>query len=189
MQKEEANGTDKYLTLLDELAIQVNFNNKVNGQEIDAEKNMRFSNEMIDKITYSCTHLTMNLKELAIWSKRVDLVKFFDNLNRLRQGIVQLIALTRGQEDLMRQANRFKAPMQKFLTLYLLALEEVEKHKDTLDPILNIPIAMESDIEEYKKVLEDDIMQDIDSTNHIILNLLKADPATHPKIKEILLNY
>lgn len=192
MQKEDENQTKKPadLTLLDQLAIQVNLDKKIisNG-EIDLGENMQLSNEMIDKITYFCVQKSLNLKELTVWGKREDIGHFFNNLNRLRQTLMKVIALTSGKEDLSQQAERFKIPVQKFLTLYILALEEVEKHKDTLDPVLQIPVVTEPDLEGYKLVLEDDIMQDIFSTNHLILELLKKDPETHFKIKEILEDY
>lgn len=192
MQKEEETQANKPedLTLLDQLLVQANLDQKIaNGGEIGVEENMQLSNEMIDKITRLCTQEALSLKELAVWNKRADVGHFFSNLNRLRQTLVRVIALTSGREDLAKQADRFKMVVQKFLTLYVLALEEIDKHKDALDPVAEIPVAMESDIEEYKAVLEDDIMQDIDSTNHVILDLLKKDPETHPKIKEILEDY
>lgn len=191
MQKEEeGNGQSEELTLLDQLAVQVNLERKLaNSEDVDLEQNTKLSNEMIDKITYFCTQQAIGLKELAVWSKRADVGNFFNNLNRLRQTLMKVIALTSGREDLTKQADRFKMVMQKFLTLYVLALEEVEEHKDVLDPVSQTPIAMEPDIEEYKAVLEDDIMQEILSTNHLILDLLKTDPTTHPKIKKILEDY
>lgn len=192
MQKEDENQTKKPadLTLLDQLAIQVNLDKKIiSNEEIDLGENTQLSNEMIDKITHFCAQESLNLKESTVWGKREDISHFFNNLNRLRQTLMKVIALTSGKEDLSQQAERFKIPVQKFLTLYILALEEVEKHKDTLDPVLQIPVATEPDLEGYKLVLEDDIMQDIFSTNHLILDLLKKDPETHFKIKEILEDY
>jgi len=185
---EEKTKKPEDLTFLDELSIQVNFNNKVNSEEMGVEENTEFIDESIDKIIYSCAQQEISIKESTVWNKRADIVKLFKDLNRLREIIIQLIALS-DRKDLMKQADRFKTPIQKFLNLYILALEEVEKHKDTLDPVLEIPVAMESDIEEYQLVLEDDIMQDILSINHLILELLKKDPETHEKVKEILRDY
>lgn len=178
------------LTLLDQLLIQNKLDQKLNQSEgVDTKDNLILSNEIIEKVIHFCTQEIMNLKDSINWSKRAEVNHFFDNLKRLYKTLIQTLSLTSGKEDLLHQADRFQKPMQKFMTLYALTLEEAEKHQDTLDSVLQIPIVTESDLKEYQLVLEDDIMQDILSINHLILELLKKDPETHEKVKEILRDY
>jgi len=190
MNEQNSKTSSNDLSLFDQLLVSARLKNKLDQQEqfIDPS-NLEISNQIINKIINFCDEQMLSLSRTIDWNRRENVIKFFNDLNRLRHTLMQTIALTGRQEDFSNQAHRFLEVIKKFLTLYILSLEEAETHVSDLDSKSQTPIIFESEIEEYKMILEDDMMQDISSTNHLILELLKKDSTSHPKLKEILLDY
>lgn len=152
------------------------------------ETSIKFSTGIIEKVNSFCDQLHENLGEMVNWQSRESVFKFFDDLRRLFKMLFKTMALTSGEEEIDQQAERFQVVFEKFFVAYLAVLEEAKKHTGEDDTKLGIPVIAESELEEQRLVLEDDMMQEILSTNHLVLESLKKS-TKNPALAEILKDY
>lgn len=178
------------LSLQDQMMVTKTLAEKINTPEsVDLEKNIQLSNYIIEKVVYFCTKLNGNLDKEVDWASREDIFHFFENFSRFFGTICDAIALTSGKENIEDQAARWQESLRQFFTLYLEALKEAEKHLTEKDQSLGHEALFQGDLEDLRLVLEDDMLQEIVSTNHIILSAIAKNEQTSPELLEMLANY
>lgn len=162
--------------------------NRNDDQAGSLETSIKFSTGIIEKVNSFCDQLHENLEEMVNWQSRESVFKFFDDLRRLFKMLFKTMALTSGEEEIDQQAERFQVVFEKFFVAYLAVLEEAKKHTNEDDIKLGIPVIAENELAEQRLVLEDDMMQEILSTNHLVLESLKKS-TKNSALVEILENY
>lgn len=157
----------------------------------DAEKlqnRIALSNEIINKTINFCDQFESDLSKMTNWQNRKDIFRLFANLTKLFNILYKAMSLTSGDEELDKQAERFNVVFEKFFVVYLSVLDEAKKHKNENDPILDVPIIAENELEEQKFVLGDDMIQEVLSTNHLLLDSIKKLTA-NAELAKILEDY
>lgn len=166
------------LGLFDFAQIQTQLGNK---DKLDNSVKLESSQLFIQKIASFCDSEISKFKsETQKWSTKQHVFQYGQNLQRISESITDGIALTSDFENKDEQSERWKQVVSKFLELCVSFLENCKKHPDLL---------AESEIEEYRDIVADDFLQDLDRSNSQLFNLIWQDKQTSAQMREMMQAY